>query len=48
MLPIPQVIYLLKELLIGFEVLIDIFGLFDPSAKMIIVNQRQQWKVWIN
>lgn len=31
MLPMPQLIYLLKEVLIGFEVLIDIFGLFEPS-----------------
>lgn len=48
MLPMPQLIYLLKEALIGFEVLIDIFGLFEPSQRMVVVNQRQQWKVWIN
>lgn len=48
MLPIPQVIYLLKELLIGFELLIDIFGLFEPSQRMIVLNHRQQWRVWIN
>lgn len=48
MLPIPQIIYLLKEVLIGFEVLIDIFGLFTPNSKMIVLNHRHQWKVWIN
>lgn len=47
-LAMPQLIYLLKEALIGFEVLIDIFGLFEPSQRMVVVNQRQQWKVWIS
>ena len=47
-LPMPQLIYLLKEALIGFEVLIDIFGLFEPSQRTVVVNQRQQWKVWIS
>jgi hypothetical protein len=48
LLPIPQIIYLLKELLIGFEVLIDIFGLFEPTQRMIVVNHRHQWKVWMS
>jgi hypothetical protein len=48
MLPIPQVIYLLKEALIGFELLIDIFGVFEPSQRMIVVNHRLQWRMWIN
>lgn len=48
MLAIPQIIYLLKEALIGFELLIDIFGVFEPSQRMIMVNHRHQWRVWIN
>jgi hypothetical protein len=48
MLAIPQIIYLLKEALIGFELLIDIFGVFEPSQRMIMVNHKHQWRVWIN
>lgn len=48
MLPVPQIIHLLKEVFIGFEALVGIFGLFTPKQKMIVLNERQQWKVWIN
>lgn len=30
LLPFPQVLYLLKEMMIGYEVLVDIFGIFEP------------------
>jgi hypothetical protein len=48
LLAIPQIIYLLKEALIGFELLIDIFGVFEPTQRMILINHRHQWRVWIN
>lgn len=35
-------------MLIGFEVLIDIFGIFKPSEEMITVNLNLQWKIWPN
>lgn len=43
-----QVLYLLKESLIGFERLYDRFGPFDVSNKMILVNKNQKCRVWIN
>jgi len=47
-LPLPQFLYLLKETLIGFELLFDIFGYFKVTDDMIIVNASSQWKVWIS
>jgi hypothetical protein len=47
-LSFPQVVYLIKEMMIGFEVLIDIFGCFDPNERLIAVNERNQWKFWIS
>ncbi len=38
LLPFPQVVYLLKEMMIGYEVLVDIFGIFEPSDSMVAVN----------
>ena len=41
-------LYLLKELLIGFDALVDIFGTFEPKEEMIMVNRAYKWKIWIN
>ena len=30
-LPFTQIIYLLKEMMIGYDVLLDIFGAFEPN-----------------
>jgi hypothetical protein len=48
LLPFSQIIYLLKEMMIGYDVLIDIFGFFDPSDRMVVVNGNDQWRVWIH
>ena len=34
-------------MLVGYEVLIDIFGFFEPNDKMVIVNNQQKWKIWV-
>jgi hypothetical protein len=47
-LPFAQIIYLLKEMMIGYDVLLDIFGSFEPTDEMIAVSQSWQWRVWIN
>lgn len=46
-LPFTQIIYLLKEMMIGYDVLLDIFGAFEPNDEMIAVSN-YQWRVWIN
>ena len=38
MLPFSQILYLLKEMMIGYDVLIDKFGTFSPSEGMVAVN----------
>jgi hypothetical protein len=43
-----QLLYLLKESLIGFERLFDRFGGFDITDKMILINKNNKCKVWIN
>jgi hypothetical protein len=48
LLPFPQVLYLLKEMMTGYEVLVDIFGIFEPLDSMVAVNSSQQWKLWVN
>jgi len=48
MLSFSQSIYLLKEMIIGFEVLVDLFGIFDPTERMVAVNNHGHWKMWIN
>ena len=48
LLPFSQILYLLKEMMIGYDALIDIFGLFSPDEEMVGVNGGNQWKVWIN
>jgi hypothetical protein len=47
-LPIGQIIYLLKEMMIGYDVLFDIFGSFDPNDEMIALDRHSQWRLWIN
>jgi hypothetical protein len=47
-LSFPQTIHLLKELLVGFEVLIDIFGMLDPRAEMVTVTHHHKWKIWVS
>lgn len=44
----PQVMYLLKEMLVGFEVLVDIFGFFDPTDQMVVLTANHRWKMWSN
>lgn len=44
----PQTMYLLKEMLVGFEVLIDIFGFFNPEEEMLTLTSNQRWKIWPN
>ena len=40
--------YLLKEMMIGYDALLDIFGIFTPTEQMVAVSSNYQWKVWIN
>lgn len=47
-LPFSQIIYLLKEMMIGYDVLLDIFGSFEPTDEMIAVSEASQWRVWMN
>ena len=47
-LPLGQIIYLLKEMMIGYDALIDIFGLFEPSDEMVAISSTHQWRVWLN
>lgn len=35
-------------MLIGFEVLVDLFGIFNPTEKMVAVNSHGHWKMWVN
>jgi len=44
----PQILHLFKEILIGYELLVNIFGFFVVTDKMIVLNNNNQWKVWIN
>lgn len=48
LLPFSQIIYLLKEMMIGYDALLDIFGNFGPTEQMVSVGVNNQWKVWIN
>ena len=48
MLSFSQIIYLLKEMMIGYDALIDIFGTFEPMEKMVAISATHQWKVWVN
>lgn len=34
--------------MVGFECLIDIFGIFEPSEDMIAVNEQNEWRFWIS
>ena len=34
--------------MIGYDVLMDIFGVFEPSDEMIGVNNNNQWRVWMS
>jgi len=47
-MPLYQNLYLLKESLIGFEMLFDRFGPFDVSNKMVLINKSSKCRVWIN
>jgi hypothetical protein len=31
-----------------FEVLIDIFGFFNPEEEMLTLTSNQRWKIWPN
>jgi hypothetical protein len=48
LLPLPQIVYLLKEMMVGYEVLVDIFGIFQPEDSMIIITAHDQWRIWVN
>jgi hypothetical protein len=47
-LPLIKVLYLLKEVLIGYERLFDRFGSFLVNPCMIAINQFGKCKVWVN
>lgn len=48
MLSFSQIIYLLKEMMIGYDALVDIFGTFEPTEEMVAISSTHQWKVWVN
>lgn len=48
LLPLPQIVYLLKEMMVGYEVLVDIFGIFQPQDAMIAVTAHDQWRIWVH
>jgi hypothetical protein len=48
LLSFSQIVYLLKEMMIGYDALIDIFGTFDPQERMIAISANYSWKVWIS
>jgi len=39
---------MMKESLIGFERLYDRFGPFDVSTRMVFINKKGKYRVWIN
>ncbi len=43
-----NILYLLKESLIGYERLFDRFGPFDVTSKMVLINKNSKCRVWIN
>lgn len=47
-LPLFQVLYLLKEALVGFERLYDRFGCFDISDRMVLLTKSGKCRVWFN
>lgn len=47
-LSLPQILHLLKEMMVGYDVLVDIFGTFHPSARMVALNAHSQWRVWVH
>jgi hypothetical protein len=47
-MPLYQLLYLLKEALVGFERLFDRFGGFDVSNKMVLISKNSKCRVWIN
>lgn len=47
-LPLFEILYLLKEVLYGFERLFHVQGAFMPTAKMIVLNAANKCKVWLN
>jgi hypothetical protein len=48
MLPFAQAIFLLKEMLVGFEALIDVFGFFEPRDSLVAVTPSGRWKLWMD
>lgn len=47
-MPFSQALHLLREMLIGFEALFDIFGPFDPLEELVAVSTGDQWRMWID
>lgn len=47
-LPLFQLLYLLKEALVGFERLYDRFGGFDISDRMVLLSKSGRCRVWFN
>ena len=43
-----QVVYFLKESMIGFERLFNKFGSFKVNSSMIYLNEKGMCKVWIH
>jgi hypothetical protein len=40
--------YMLRECLIGFNSLFEVFGLFDIEPTFIAINDQGKVKVWLN
>ena len=47
-IPFNQIIYLMKESIVGFERLFSKFGGFEVTPNMISINEKDQCKVWYN
>ncbi len=47
-MPLYQILYIVKEALVGFDRLYDRFGSFDISNKMVLINKNGKCRVWIN
>lgn len=47
-IPLFKILYLLKEAVIGCERLLDRFGGFAVSARMVAVSAGGRCKVWLN
>jgi len=47
-IPLFQILYLMKESLIGYERLFSLFGAFKVTKEMIFLNKSNKCKVWVS